>query len=147
MSDYENILVAIDFSAATEQVIKAATDLASRYQANLSLIHVVEYLPPIDFTGDLGLASDWIANEDDLIKHSKKSLQKLATQYDLSPSSQIVRLGTPKYEINQVADEQKVDLIIVGSHGRHGLGRLLGSTADGIMHNAHCDVLAVRVKE
>jgi len=44
-----------------------------------------------------------------------------------------------------VADEQGADLIIVGSHGRHGLALLLGSTANGVLHGAACDVLAVRV--
>jgi universal stress protein A len=58
-----------------------------------------------------------------------------------------VELGSPKAEITRVAEEQGVDLIVVGSHGRLGLELLLGSTANGVLHAAKCDVLAVRVKE
>ncbi|MCK4950923.1 MAG: universal stress protein [Gammaproteobacteria bacterium] len=147
MSGYNNILVAIDFSKTTGQVIERAMEISSRYDTNLTLMHVVEYSPPMEFAGDLGMTSDWTIDENDLIKGSKKSLQKFAEKYKLSSSPQIVHLGTPKYEITQYAEEGSYDLIIVGSHGRHGLGRLLGSTADGILHHAHCDVLAVRIKE
>ncbi|MEJ2344256.1 MAG: universal stress protein, partial [Gammaproteobacteria bacterium] len=49
--------------------------------------------------------------------------------------------------ILDTAKEQQVDLIVLGSHGRHGIGRLLGSTADNILHHADCDVLAVRIKD
>lgn len=101
----------------------------------------------MEFAGDLGMASDWIADEKILIESSKKSLQNFADKYGLSASPQIVQLGTPKYEITRFSKEQKHDLIIVGSHGRHGLGRLLGSTANGILHRANCDVLAIRMKE
>ncbi len=147
MSGYNNILVAIDFSETAGQVIERAMEISNRYDASLTLIHVVEYSPPMEFAGDLGVTSDWTVDENDLIESSKKSLQKFAEKYNLSSSTQIVCLGTPKYEINRTAEEGSCDLIIVGSYGRHGLGRLLGSTADGILHHAHCDVLAVRINE
>ena len=147
MSGYNNILVAIDFSEAAEQVIERAKDTSSRYKSSLTLMHVVEYSPPMEYAGDLGITSDWAIDENDLIENSKKSLQKFAEKYGLSSSPQIVHLGTPKYEITQYAKKEHFDLIVTGSHGRHGLGRLLGSTADGILHHAHCDVLAVRVNE
>jgi universal stress protein A len=53
--------------------------------------------------------------------------------------------GVPKEEITQIAQQENVDLIVVGSHGRHGFALLLGSTANSILHHAHCDVLAVRL--
>ena len=62
-------------------------------------------------------------------------------------NQQWVELGTPGHDIVRVADENNVDLIIVGSHGRHGFKRLLGSTANAVLHHAHCDVLAVRLKD
>lgn len=55
--------------------------------------------------------------------------------------------GVPKQEITQVADEQQADLIVVGSHGRHGLELLLGSTTNAILHHANCDVIAVRLRD
>jgi len=56
-------------------------------------------------------------------------------------------MGSPKTEIIRVAQENGVDLIVVGSHGRHGLALLLGSTANGVLHYAPCDVLAVRLQD
>ena len=46
-----------------------------------------------------------------------------------------------------IAEEHAVDLIVIGSHGRHGLQRILGSTASGVLHTATCDVLAVRIRQ
>jgi len=60
-------------------------------------------------------------------------------------SARIVEIGVPKREIVRIAGEQGADLIVIGSHGRHGLQLLLGSTANGVLHLAKCDVLAVRV--
>ncbi len=54
--------------------------------------------------------------------------------------------GNPAHEIRETAAELGVDLIILGTHGRHGLGLLLGSTATGVLHGCPCDVLTVRIK-
>ena len=56
-------------------------------------------------------------------------------------------LGRPEVEIHTKAEEIGADLIVVGSHGRYGLALLMGSTANGVLHGATCDVLAVRVGE
>jgi universal stress protein A len=58
-----------------------------------------------------------------------------------------VEIGNTGHTILRVADELGVDLILVGSHGRHGLAVLLGSTARSVLNGARCDVLAVRVPE
>jgi universal stress protein A len=55
-------------------------------------------------------------------------------------------VGRPETEIHHVAEEIGADLVVVGSHGRHGLSLLMGSTANGVLHGAKCDVLAVRVQ-
>jgi universal stress protein A len=60
-------------------------------------------------------------------------------------SRQHLIFGRPESEIQRTADEFGADVIVVGSHGRHGLALLLGSTANGVLHGATCDVLAVRV--
>ena len=56
-------------------------------------------------------------------------------------------IGAPAPQIVDSAKDLGVDLIVVGSHGKHGLGLLLGSTANGILHHAHCDVLTIRIKD
>jgi len=56
-----------------------------------------------------------------------------------------VIIGQPAQEMHRFANDNNVDLIIVGSHGRHGISLILGSTATGVLHGSQCDVLAVRV--
>ena len=82
-----------------------------------------------------------------LVDHATGRLQELAQKLGFPDAPRWIEVGSPKREITRVAEEQNVDLIVVGSHGRHGLGALLGATADGVVHYAHCDVLAVRIKE
>jgi universal stress protein A len=55
--------------------------------------------------------------------------------------------GVPKQEIIHIAEQQQVDLIVLGSHGRHGLALLLGSTANAVLHYAKCDVMAIRLQD
>jgi universal stress protein A len=72
-------------------------------------------------------------------------LQRFAETNGLDAEHQHIVLGRPEVEIHAKAEELGADLIVVGSHGRHGLALLLGSTANGVLHGAGCDVLAVRV--
>ena len=83
----------------------------------------------------------------ELMAGAKKRLAKLAEKLGVTEDRLWLEMGSPKTEIIRVAEENKVDLIVVGSHGRHGLGLLLGSTANGVLHHATCDVLAVRLQD
>jgi len=82
-----------------------------------------------------------------LMAGAKLRLAKLAEKLAVTEDRLWLEMGSPKSEIIRVAEENKVDLIVVGSHGRHGLGLLLGSTANGVLHHAACDVLAVRLQD
>jgi universal stress protein A len=83
----------------------------------------------------------------ELMAAAKKRLAYLADKLAIPEANQWLEMGSPKLEIIRIAEENNVDLIIVGSHGRHGLALLLGSTANGVLHHAKCDVLAVRIKD
>ncbi len=82
-----------------------------------------------------------------LLEAGKKQLVKLAEEMDIPASRQWVECGSPGHNLVRIADENQADLIVVGSHGRHGIKMLLGSTANAVLHHAHCDVLAVRLKD
>ena len=145
MSHYTHILLAVDFSDHATQVAIRAQEMAARNQAKLSLVHVVENLPitdaaygPIPF--DVDLTQEWL-------DASKDRLKKIGAELDIPEERQWLEMGSAKLEIVRVAEENQVDLIVVGSHGRHGLALLLGSTANGVLHHAKCDVLAVRLKD
>ena len=143
MDDYRQILTALDLSDDSEAIAGRALQLARFYGAQLSLLHVAEYVP-MDLTEELVLTQPPEVNEH-LLEHAKASLRTLAGRLDLDPSACRVELGSTKTEIIRVAEETEADLLVLGSHGRHGLALLLGSTANGVLHNAPCDVLAIRL--
>lgn len=141
MESYQRVLFCAGFAASCPSIAKHAKDLARRYDAQLSLVHVVETIHY-----DLPTASD-LTIEEYLMIQAKTNMSKLAEMMEVPATNQWVCAGSPKNEIVRIAEENNIDLIVVGSHGKHGLAKLLGSTASGIMHNAKCDVLAVRVQD
>jgi universal stress protein A len=146
MENYKHILLAVDFYEHCEAVANRAKDLANRFQAQLSIIHVVDSLPMTE----AGYGMDMPFNMDltaELMAAAKKKLAKLAEELAVTEDKLWLEMGSPKTEIIRVAEESKADLIVVGSHGRHGLALLLGSTSNGVLHHATCDVLAVRLQE
>lgn len=145
MASYTTILAALDFTPAGETVAQHARELAANQNAALELIHVVEYLPPLDIGYEPVAAPEWAVDEQVLMDNARNNLRNLANKLGIADAVQHIELGPPKHVIVKIAADRGVDLIVIGSHGRHGIGRLLGSTADGVLHAAPCDVLAVRV--
>ncbi|MES9844438.1 MAG: universal stress protein [Candidatus Sedimenticola sp. 6PFRAG5] len=144
MANYQHILLAIDFTdLESNSVLGRATELAMQNGAKLSLIHVVEYTGTM-YTGEIPLPED-IDLDQRLAEQAREKLRRLVETNHLQETESFVEIGIPKREIVRVAEEQNVDLVVLGSHGRHGLQLLLGSTANGVLHLAGCDVLAVRV--
>ncbi len=144
MSSYRNILIAVDFSATTQTIISRAMEMLDPARGQLTLVHVVDYLPPLGFPDDLSPAPALILDEDSLIQSAKESLKRIAAGISHEPTPRLeVRLGAPKGEITHLAEELECDLLIIGAHGRRGLERLLGSTAAAVLQRAPCDVLAV----
>lgn len=145
MGLYKHILFATDFTEHSRDVVNKAKELAKMNQAQLSVAHIVDYIPVTDVTygpiipynGDL---------TDQLMKSAEERLAKLADDLGIDKKHQWLEMGSPKLELVRIAKENNVDLVVVGSHGRHGFALLLGSTANGVLHHATCDVLAVRLK-
>ena len=147
MADYKRILVALDFSPVVAKLMACAKRLASQSRAELLLVHVVEYIPPLDPSGDMVAAPLWDVDEQELVQAAERRLAALAAEHGLSGTPQEVLVGSAKRKIAGYAADRQCDLIVIGSHGRQGIGRLLGSTAVGVLHRACCDVLAVRAEE
>ena len=145
MGDYQHVLCAVDLGGENLAVATRAAELAKQYGAKLSLLHVVEYIP-IDLANELVLPQQQEI-EDQLVEQSKKAVASLASQLDLDNVSENVVSGSTKAEIIDFTKAEKVDLIVIGQHGRHGFSRLLGSTANAVLHNAPCDVLAIRIRD
>ncbi len=146
MSDYNHILVAIDFSSSAERVLNKARDIANRNNTRLSLLHIVEYLPPIDSVYEPVLSNNWVIDEAKMLEQANNSLTSFSEQQKLKDADLHSIMGTPKYEISQFVKEHQCDLIVMGSHGRHGINILLGSTTNAVLHEMPCDILAVKIK-
>ena len=144
MVDYRHILLAVDFTPENDLVVGRAKALARRNNAQLDVVHVVEYVSSM-YPADIPLGDD-LDMDSYLVDQAKRDLQKLLETNDLSDCRWFVELGIPKHEIVRVARERGADLIVIGSHGRHGLQLILGSTANAVLHSAECDVLAIRVR-
>jgi universal stress protein A len=144
MANYEHILLAVDLSEEAQQVVARGKSLSTIYNARLSIVHVIE---PISFTygGDIPL--DFSGVQEEIQKQAQQQLSALAQSLGIPEEAQHLVLGRPESEIRNTALEIGADLIVVGSHGRHGLALMFGSTANAVLHGAICDVLAVRVKE
>ena len=145
MSKYRHILVAIDFSTSADLVLQKALDLAQENNARITLLHSVEYMPPIDYDNDPLMNIDWLEQEKIIIDHANESLMKFAEKHALADAGLHVSSGSPKQVISQFVKESQCDLVVLGSHGRHGISLLLGSTANAVLHAMPCDVLTVKV--
>lgn len=143
MATYDHILLCIDLSDESDQVAARAAALRNSSSAKLSAIHIIE---PLSFAYGGDIPMDFSNVQAEIHKQASKQLAAFADKYSIAQADQHIVVGRAETEIHRFAKDQQVDLVVVGSHGRHGLALLLGSTANGVLHGAACDVLAVRVK-
>ena len=137
------ILCAIDFSEHARAVVARAAELAAARAAELTLMHVVE--APMTFSGDPPVA----VFMQDLDRRSAHLLEEWAAELRTRtslPITALLRLGSPGAQIlRAVDDDPRVDLVVMGSHGRTGLARIaLGSVAEKVTRHVPCSVLVVR---
>lgn len=139
---YEHILVAVDLTEECDPVIKRAVAIAGD-TVKLSLVHIVEPMA-MAFGGDVPMDLSQLQQQQ--FDQAKERLDRLIAKYPaLKKEQSHLTYGQPRQEIHDRAKKQNCDLIVVGSHGRHGLALLLGSTANDVLHGAPCDVLAVKL--
>jgi universal stress protein A len=146
MENYRHILLATDFSPHSEVAAQRAYDMAQRHGAELSVLHVVESLPIGDAAYGPIVPFD-IDLTDQMLDGAKRRMIEFCQRLEVPDDRQLIDLGSPKAEIIRIAEEVAADLIVLGSHGRHGLALLMGSTASSVIHHAKCDVLAVRLRD
>ncbi|MEZ5560375.1 MAG: universal stress protein [Pseudomonadales bacterium] len=142
MTEYRRIMLAVDLTEESNVVAQRARRLADAFDAELHVVHVIEPLS-LAYGGDIPM--DLSTVQDQIHEQAKSHLAEFASHLGVPPERQHLIFGRPESEIQRTADSVNADVIVVGSHGRHGLALLLGSTANGVLHGARCDVLAVRV--
>lgn len=143
----KTILVPIDFSDGTHQVLTAATHLAHKEDAEVHLVHVAA--PDPDFVPyDAGpqVVREQVAED---LREEHRELQKLAadlSESGIKASARMVQ-GATVETILELAEKDGADCIVMGTHGHGALHRLvLGSVAEGVIRSAQCPVLVVPVR-
>lgn len=144
MAGYQNILCATDFSKYSDAILSSGTELAKLYDGKLTLLHVVEYFP--EDRSNIQISPENADPQEYREKQAQSALSDQVKRTGYENVKTAVRFSThsARQEIINFAKEQNIDLIIVASHGRHGITTLLGSTANGVVNSAPCDVLLVR---
>jgi nucleotide-binding universal stress UspA family protein len=140
MFPIRTILLPTDFSSCSDSAFRLACMLARDYGARLIVLHVAA--PPIAVYGE-GL----LVEEPELQKQELwKALQAIKTDIPNLSVERRLAEGDAAAEILRVADETDCDLLVMGTHGRTGVGRfVLGSVAEQVMRRAHCPVLTTKV--
>lgn len=148
MMEIKTILFPTDFSEGSAHALKYAVDMSKKYGAKLHIIHVVY---------DIAKASGWYVphvSVDQMYKEieagAKKELERFGVKEleGIKDLERSVITGVPHEEIVTFANKNKIDLIIIATHGRKGIDRLLfGSTASQIVRFAPCPVLTVRLPQ
>jgi universal stress protein A len=135
----KKVLFATDFSTASDAALTQATDLARGMHAQLVILHVEE--PPLAYGGGelyYGVPEPTSAILEEM-------LRKVVPADPAVPVSHRMVMGDPATEIVRIAEQEQVSLIVLGTHGRSGLARLLmGSVAEQTMRHAPCPVLTIR---
>ena len=144
MKNYSKTILAIELVKKTDSVpLKRALELAKKHDSQIFLVHAVEYLSGYGAYG-VGLG---LEVEQQLVENAKQELKKLAKRHNIPEKNIVVSVGPAKFVILEAAEKKKAGLIVVGGHGHRGVRALLGATANGVLHGAQCDVLAVRLND
>jgi universal stress protein A len=148
---YQSVLIAVDASEEADQVLEAATTVDPRGAARFKVVTVI---PPV-MGGISGMdgasfAATWPLRdmEESITKEITETVRERVARFGIAPDQVDVLYGRPAPEIRAYAERVGADLIVIGSHGRHTIPQvMLGSTANGVLHGARCDVLTVRIHE
>ncbi|WP_336343930.1 universal stress protein [Halalkalicoccus ordinarius] len=143
---YERILVPTDGSAGVERAIEQAAELAAVHGAE---VHSVYVLNTANFAS-LPMETSWEGVSDMLRQDGEEALERvraLLESYEVPVRTHLIE-GSPAREIVDFATEEGCDLIVMGTHGRGGIDRLLlGSVAERVVRGSPVPVLTVRVRE
>ena len=143
--DMKKILVPSDFSEHSDKAFQWAQELATKWEAQILVVHVYSIAPPPPIMP--GTAVDLTQYEASIRTDAEAKLRDFIAQPSIDSSRVEARIvmGYPFHEICQLAEQENIDLIVMGSHGRTGIRHvLLGSVAERVVRHAPCPVLVVR---
>jgi universal stress protein A len=143
---FAHILVPIDFNPASDAALGYAADIAEKFAARLTLLHVVTDPNATGFLTPEMYVPASVDAQETFLRTGRERLERLsATLKGRLPVTIDVRIGEVAQEIHTLVRTQKVDLLVMGTHGRRGLAHLLiGSVAEQMLRTAPCPVLTMR---
>lgn len=138
----KRIVVPVDFSDSSADALKTALELV----AKPSDLHVMHVLIPIDYMSPGAVIGS--VTEQSREEEARKYFAEFLKKNGVSGVNVVVRIGDPGHEVTEYAKDEHADLIVVPSHGYHGVKRfLLGSVAERIIRHADCAVLVLRRRD
>lgn len=144
MTSYKHILVAVDLHPICDEVIlKRAHELIGS-NATLSVVHAVEHINAYGIAQAYPTVMDL---EDNMSNEAKTQLAALSSKFFIPPDRQYTEIGSPKVVILDKLKQLQADLLVIGSHGRHGISILFSSTASTVLHHLTCDALVVKIPD
>lgn len=140
---FHHILVPVDFGESSERALATAVELAKRFDSRLTLLHICE-IPPYAYSGMAMAPVDLLTPiEEAAAEQMSTTLAEVRKSYPGSDS--LVRTGVAWQEILNAVDDVGADLLVLGTHGRSGVGHLLlGSVAEKVVRLSSIPVLTVR---
>lgn len=138
---FRKILIAVDGEPVAVHAAEVGIQMACCLGAEIAFVHAVD--PALTYAP--GIAPQDLAAEAE--RDGKRAMDTLAGHFPLLSAREFIRVGKPAHEILSAAKEWAADVIVVGSHGRGGITRvLMGSVAEAVMRHAPCPVLVIRAK-
>jgi nucleotide-binding universal stress UspA family protein len=143
----DNVLIPTDFSACADHALSHALQVADRFGARLHILHVVNELDP-DWYGITDAQERAVKLRDQIKEEARDRLEKLVPgkkEYDIETTVSLQLSFDVADSIREYVDQREIDLVVMGTHGRKGLDRLLlGNVANKLVRHAPCPVMTVR---
>lgn len=149
MNTYTHILAPVDFSEMSQTVAARALQLANQFKTPLTLLHVVQDIPAGSEPFSEGSIVVNPETRDRQLKNAHDKLARLVAELDTGMREdttihEVVSEGLPKDDLTAYAEDQDINLIVIGHSGKKGFLGMMGSTAESVVHKAKCDVFVVR---
>jgi len=146
--NFKKILIAVDNSSCSEKAAKSGYDIASKFNAEVALVHIIEPAPAT-VNPDFTLAPVLLETFDNEEENSHALLKEIAQKFGKDvPTTKMSLIDTATHGIVQQAEEWGADLIVIGTHGRKGLYHfLMGSVAEHVARKSACPVMIIPNKQ
>lgn len=142
---FQNILVPVDLSNQSIRAFKVALDIAKKYNSKIIILTCIEKNISDQWYFELAINPQLLKKQSKDVKKHFEKLESIAKKNNVSVKSKILTSRSPTNTIVTFAKSKKIDLVVMGSHGRTGFDKLiLGSVANGVSQMVHCPILIVK---